>query len=153
MAARRQVLSHDDWVHPQFYQQTTPRKWRTVNYATNVSTNLDSPGYQSSLFHQQNHGYYTPNKENVESTWVGKKLLAWEGESVSSYVQQIREMKYGAGAISEYEIAMFARPRIYRILYVDANGNWRSKPDVSYRAGRLNIMVGPDDVIKSVGYF
>jgi hypothetical protein len=144
---RRQVLSHDDLVHHEFYHQTTPRKWRTTGSAGFISTNLDTSGSIPSFLYQRN--YYEPEK----SPWIGKKLLYWNGESLDSYVAQIRAMKYGADAISEYEIANAVRPNDYRILFADVNGNWRSNPNISYIAGRLNVIVGPDDVIQKIGYF
>src|SRR5271163_3470254 len=119
---RRQVISYDDWVHPEFYHQTSPRKWRSFNASENITTSSEGSGYIPSLFYQWNHGYYSP-----PSQWVGKRLLPWQGESISSYVKQIRQLKYGIGAdgiesVSEYEIALWARPHIYRIIYIDHAG-------------------------------
>jgi hypothetical protein len=148
MAVRRQVLSHDDWVHPEFYHQTTPRKWRTINYPQ-----MEGSNYVPSLLYQANHGFLKASPSSVEYTWIGKKLIPWQGESLSSYVEQIRAARLGVDNISEYEIAKFARGKIYRIVFVDNNGLFRSKPNVTYQAGRLNIMVGPDDIIRDVGYF
>ena len=153
MTARRQFLSHDDWVHPEFYHQTTPRKWRTYNYAVNVSAGTGSAGYAPSILYQSGKGFAVPVEGSTERTWIGKKLIYWTGDSVLSYVKQIREAKYGKNNIGEYEIATFTRPNIYRILFVDEKGNWRSKPEVSYQAGRLNIIVDPNDIIKAVAYF
>jgi hypothetical protein len=153
MTARRQVLSFDSLVHPEFYHQTTPRKWRTYNYTTNVSAGTGSSSYAPSILYQSGKGFAIPAEGSTERTWIGKKLSYWTGDSITSYVKQIRELKYGKGIIGEYEIATFARPNIYRILFVDEKGIWKSKPEISYQAGRLNIIVGPDDVIKAVAYF
>jgi hypothetical protein len=156
---RRQVLSHDDLVHHEFYHQTTPRKWRTSSGSGFISTNLNTPGYIPSWLWQDNtngqaqRGYFEPEKTTSQHAWIGKKLLYWNGESLDSYVAQIRQLKYGPAAIGEFEIAQFARPNDYRIIFVDKNGNWRSNPNISYQAGRLNVLVGPDDIIQKIAYF
>jgi hypothetical protein len=149
MALRRQILSFDDWVHTPFYHQTNPSKWRTIN---NVQY---APGYQPSRWTvRQFNQYQSPTTvDKPFRDWIGKKLLYWEGESIYSYIQQIRMMKYGENSIGEYEIAQFTRPNIYRIIFIDKQGKWRSKPSVEYMAGRLNIFVDPDDVIRNIAYF
>lgn len=153
MSIRRQLLSNDDLVHSEFYHQTTPRKWRSSGSAVNVSAGTGSTSYAPSILYQSKKGFAVPAEGSTERTWIGKTLIYWTGESLSSYVKQIRELKYGKNNIGEYEIAQFTRPNIYRILFVDKDGSWRSKPEVSYRAGRLNLIVGPDDIIKAIAYF
>jgi hypothetical protein len=52
--------------------------------------------------------------------------------------------------IHEYEIARALRPNIYRIVFVDKSGNWRSKVSVDYSEARANILVDPVDTIVGV---
>jgi hypothetical protein len=148
MVLRRQFVSYDDWVHKPFFHQTSPRKWRANQAAQFI------PNYTPSILYTRGHrGVYVPTND-APGYWIGKKLLYWQGESLYSYVQQVRLARDARDdAISEFEIAQFTRPNIYRIIFVDEYGVWRSKPDISYRAGRLNIFVGPDDRIRGVGYF
>lgn len=138
---RRQVLSHDDLVHKEFYHQTSPRKWRTFSSAANFGERSYVPSIM-----------YLGIPEGVPSEWIGKKIIYWNGESVSSYVKQVRESKYG-NSISEYDIARKLRPNIYRIIFVDSKGKIRSKIESSYQAGRLNIFVNENDVIVKISYF
>jgi hypothetical protein len=143
MALRRQQLSFDDWVHKEFYHQTTPRKWRTRAHAKT---------YTPSILYR-NRRSYSPGPGTEEHSWIGKKLLYWTGDSVCSYVKANRMRSYGKDSIGEYEIARFARSGTYRIIFVDDQGNWRSKPEVSYRPGRMNLLVNPRDIIVGVSYF
>lgn len=160
MVSRRQLLSYDDWVHKPFYHQTSPRKWRSYDYSKNV------PDYTPSLLYTGSCGWARDGEHtcgragimraanDAPGYWIGKKLIYWQGESLDSFVQQVRLMKFSKeNAISEFEIAQFARPNTYRIIFVDNAGIWRSKPDTTYRAGRLNLFIGPDDRIRGVGYF
>jgi hypothetical protein len=150
---RRQLLSNDDLSHEEFYHLTSPRKWTSVKSAVNASANTGSTSYAPSILYQSGKGFAIPAPNSTERTWIGKKLLYWMDDSVTSYVKQIRELKYGKNSIGEFEIAQFTRPNIYRILFIDYEGRWRSKPEVSYQAGRLNLMVDPDDIIRAVAYF
>jgi hypothetical protein len=133
---RRQVLSHDDLVHKEFYHQTSPRKWRTYGSAKNYIPSI----------------MYSGIPKGIDSSWVGKKIIYWNGDSVKSYIRQIRETKYG-DSISEYDIARYARPNIYRIIFVDNNGIIRSKIETSYQPSRMNIFVNDKDIITKISYF
>jgi hypothetical protein len=146
---RRQLRAYDDRVHKPFYHQTTPRKWRSFNYAENVSTRAQ-PAYRPSLL----YGGDWDRASQLRQMWVGKKIVYWQGESLPNYSRRIIWGNVDPpGVVNEFEIASVAQPYIYRIIYVDRLGKWRSKPDISYRAGRLNIMVDQDDIIRDVGYF
>jgi len=137
-------LSNDDLVHPEFYHQTSPRKWRSY---TSAAT------YSPSIYNKCGNGCKQPELTPMEHSWIGKKILYWTGDSISSYVKQVRETKYGKNSIGEYEIAKYARPNIYRILFLDQDGKIKSKPEVSYRPGRMNILVDTNDIIRGVLYF
>ncbi len=178
---RRQLLSHDDLVHPEYTHQTSPRKWTTHATAVNVISDARGSGYRPSWLYQESHDLSPPilGVPPPFVNWLGKKIIYWTGESVPEWPLTAREKpnrredaitnelnwtkgaeqfsagnSYNApGYIHEYEIARQLRPNIYRIIFTDSAGNWRSKVNVDYSAGRANIFIGPDDTIIRVGFF
>lgn len=177
MVIRRQTLSHDDLVHPEYTHQTSPRKWTTHQSAMNITTDYRGTGYRPSWLYQSSHG--TGNitaAEKPYADWIGKKIIYWSGESIGAigptFTARIRPdpgeyqrsailqwnstegMSNGPAAtyIHEYEIARHLRPNIYRLVFVDDAGNWRTKVDMDYRAGRVNILISPSDTIVGVTF-
>lgn len=158
---RRQVISHDDLARSEYrdvnMQMRTPRKWRGYQYST---------AYQPSAQHATRF-VYTAKGEDPESAWVGKRVVYWQGDSVWTYARQLQSLydptdpngerrgkaNAHAGVVYEYDIAKFCRPNIYRFIYVDDDGNFLSKPEVSYRPGRMNILIDRNDVIRKIMYF
>jgi hypothetical protein len=149
---RRQLTTYDDWAHPEYTHQSSPRKWRSMG-ASIITGGPKSAGYATTYMSQSRKGFYSPGPGSTEHSWIGKKILYWNGESVSSYVTQIRNKKYGPHHIGEYEISLFSRPNEYRFIYVDREGKWRSKPTDDYQAARMNLLIDPDDIIRRIVYF
>lgn len=166
---RRQVISHDDWVRDEFNtpigQMRSPRKWRTYD-ASNQ--------FQDTIYYKNQHLIPKPN--DPESAWIGKILVEWDGDSIWSYAKHLHSMHnpldptkekhalpYSPGYgpyVFEYEIARYARGRIYRILYATPNPKMKSgytllsKPAIEMRPGRMNLIVNPkNNIILAVEYF
>lgn len=143
---RRQVISHNrtnDHVH-------TPYKQRTYLSAGT------STSYQDSML-------YGRKLENPLSAFdeLDPDLQKWVGKVIIINGEQPR---MGAQYVLETEIAKYARPHIYRVLYTgepdimtseykDAVVRLRSKPNVTYRPERLNIFVNQQNKIVGFGYF
>jgi hypothetical protein len=133
MAWRRQVISNDDLVHPAYYHQTTPRKWRPIE-STRIISRI-AP--EIDLAYARNN-------------WVGKRLAYWNGESLPSYIYYLGTLP--VNVVSEFEVAKFARPYSYRILFADHLGHIKNKLDWENIPGRLNLIVNPQDIIIGIAY-
>jgi hypothetical protein len=158
---RRHVLSHDDQARHDYKDvnmvMRTPRKWRTYEYST---------AYQPSVMHAGSL-VYSAKSGDPAFDWVGKKIVYWNGDSVWDYARQLQSLydpsdpngerrgkiNKDANVVYEYDIAKFCRPNIYRFIYIDENGKFLSKPETSYRPGRMNLLIDRQDIIRGVQYF
>lgn len=138
---RRQVLSHDRDNH----HQHTPRKQRTYQAYTLATRDQDTVLYGNKMttsivpFEQL---------EYKLQEWIGKEIVI-DGES------PLMGNKY----VYENEIARYARPNVYRILYTASSDitkamqMLRSKPSVEYTPSRLNVIVDDRNKVIGFGYF
>lgn len=135
---RRQFISDE----LRYSHQTSPRK---------VATFGGAPSPQPSIL------YINNVKTDPKSNWIGKILVPWNGENIESYKRAIQTGTNNPKYVSEFEIANFCRPYIYRIVYVeiDKNNNlfMKSKPSIEYVPSRLNVLLTPDNIIRSIAYF
>jgi hypothetical protein len=115
----------------------TPRKQRTYEYTTQFF-------FQDGGIWNKNR-YYRPAGKSPELQWIGKYFIP-----MGSQPARPEKDNYAM----EYDIAQWANPNIYQVIYVDDDGNFRSQPEASWRPGRLNIMVNVNtDLITDVQYF
>lgn len=134
MATRRHMLSSD---LAGYSHRSTPRKQRTYNYT-------DQFFFQEGGIWNKNR-YYRPKGGSPELEWIGKYFIPMGAQPARPDVPNYA---------MEHEIAMWARPNIYQVIYVDDEGNFRTQPEAAWRPGRLNIMVNMNtDKIVDVQYF
>jgi hypothetical protein len=151
-----QMTSHD---YPD-YESHDYRKKRTY---------LSAPsGVHSSIMRAQ---AYKPESgatlDQNQNSWIGKRII-YMGPSLA----QMRDRRNAAtvDTVREEEIAHYALPNIYRIIYVDEATDAqnlmfyddqaiskslraRSILNVDFRPSRLNILVDTNDIIRGIRYF
>lgn len=145
---RRQLISDE----LRYSHQTSPRKVRTYG-----ATGL----FQPTILYRGDVTTAPSNKR-----WVGRILAPWNGNIIQSYIRSVQLGRNNPEVVSEFEIANFAKPHIYRILYTDTPGDpastvpgfngisIKSKPEVLYIPERLNIIVNPvNNMILDTAYF
>src|SRR5690348_9612663 len=98
--------------------QHSPRKARTYNI---------SGVFQPSLL------YKNMITNDTLSKWINKKFIQWDGESPLAYIMAVRLGKFDSNKyVHEFEISNYCKPHIYRILYLNSDGTFKSKPSVDY---------------------
>jgi hypothetical protein len=158
---RRQLLSYDDLsdggpssrYNSMVVQMRSPRKWRTFE---------GSSLFQGDIL--MRNQVFRAGPGDPAYSWVGKKLIQWDGESIFGYAQHLRSLResawrlgstYGeirvgdtppSNIIHEYDIAKALRGGIYRIMWV-RNGVLVSQPSVEKRPSRANIYVDVNTMI------
>lgn len=134
MATRRHMLSAD---LAGYSHRSTPRKQRTFNY-TDVFFFQDG-----GLWNKSRH--YRPQPQSPQLQWIGKYFIPMGS-------QPFHPDK--ANYVLEHEIAKYAQPFIYQVLWTDAEGRLRSQPEDRWRPGRLNVYVNAQTgIIQDVEYF
>ena len=136
---RRQLISDE----LRYSHQTSPRKTRTLRSG---GVFLPTILYRNDM------------EVDMTNNWVGKEFIPWNGEFILPYVRSVYLMKNNPNIVSEFEIANFAKPNIYRVLYVIIDPRtgkliMKSKPSVEYEPGRLNVLLTPDNIIRKIAYF
>lgn len=141
MSVRRQFISDE----LRYSHQTSPRKSRTFR---------GSSLFQPTILYR---GDIDTVKEEIPNSWVGRKLIPWNGEYIQSYIRSVQLGKNDPTVVSEFEIANYCKSNSYRILYVffDLNGQMivKSKPQIDFVPGRMNLFLTTDDVIRKIAYF
>ena len=140
MSVRRQNL----FIVPRYHHQSNPQKYRSIR-----GSSLFQP---TILYKSKFKPVYLP----VPQSWIGKKMIPWNGELVTEYLRRKYLGLNDPDYISEYEIADYAGSESYRILYCFIENNTlviKSKPQVDYVPSRLNICLLPDNTIVKIGYF
>lgn len=135
---RRQLISDE----LRYSHQTSPRKVRTFR----------GPGqFQPTLLYRRELESNQP--DGIPARWIGRILIPWNGNIIQSYIRTVQLGRNDPAIISEFEIANYAKPNTYRILYVDGD-IVKSKPQIGYVPNRLNVLVDPvSNIIQSVLYF
>lgn len=140
MSVRRQLISDE----LRYSHQTSPRKSRTYR---------GSSLFQPTIFY--NNRVY--NASPTGNNWLGKRLIPWNGELISSYIRSVQLKKNDTSVVSEFEIANHCKSNSYRIIYVLINSKnqifMKSKPSIDYVPSRMNIMLTPDNIIRKIAYF
>ena len=133
MSARRHLTRPDGFSYSHIF---SPRKQRTYEYTR--LTWADGGTWNKNR-------HYRPSPQSPELKWIGKYFIPMGSrpynENADNYVM-------------EHDIALWARPNIYQVIYADANGSFISKPDSMWRPGRLNVIVNAsDNTIMDISYF
>lgn len=135
---RRQLISDE----LRYSHQTSPRKTRTVQ---------GSSLFQPTLLYKSDVAVFDP------SDWVGREFVPWNGENIESYKRSVFLGTNNPDYVSEFEIANYAKPNMYRIVYVircQGHLYFKSKPNIEYIPSRLNLLITPsDNIIRKVAYF
>lgn len=132
---RRQLLENDD----RNFIEGNPRRMRTYNAALS-----DKP---SVLRAQAVKPISGADLEPVQKSWIGKKLIYMASGKDDIELSGFRQGLPRPDTISEYVIAQYARPNIYRIIYPN------TKYAYDHRPGRMNIFVDGNDIVRDVQYF
>jgi hypothetical protein len=133
MAYRRAFLSADLNGYSHIF---SPRKRRTHEY-TGIF-------FQDGGIWNKNR-YYRPKPDSPEMKWIGKYFIP---DGAQPYDRNTDNY------VMEHDIALFARPYVYQVIYVDDEGNFRSQPEAAWRPGRLNVMVNAKtNIIADIQYF
>ena len=134
---RRQLLENDD----RNFIQGNPRRMRTYNAALS-----DKP---SVLRAQAVKPLSGADLEPVQKSWIGKKLIYMasgkDDIELSGFRQGLQHNPNNS--VSEYLIAQYARPNIYRIIYPN------TKFAYDHRPGRMNVFVDGNDIIRDIQFF
>jgi len=133
MATRRHLLPSD---LAGYSHRFSPRKQRTYEYTAHF--------FQDGGIWNKNR-YYRPKPQSPELEWIGKYFIPWGSQPANPNADNY---------ITEYDIALYARPNIYQVLWTDANGELRTLPEAKLRPGRMNIFVNVSTMkVSDVQYF
>jgi len=136
---RRQLLSNEVINE----HKHTPQYWRTFRYTSAFQPSL----YRGGL-HKRPRG--SDNLSDEQKSWIGK-LFVPAGYKPSREV--LKSKKY----VHESSIAHYAKPYIYRVLYLGTPSSVipgiRNKVSIDYSPFRLNIILDNRDIIRYIEYF
>lgn len=124
-------------------RETSPRKATTYNYPRDF---IHNPGVDNlNRYVGSKHNHYIPKSPTPESKFRGKYFVP------DGYRPQ---NPCADNYVTEKEIALFARPNIYQVIFASSAEDWISKPESYLRPGRMNLIVDPRDYkILDVEYF
>lgn len=133
MTTRRHLMTADLAGYSHSF---TPRKQRTYEYTGQF--------FQGGGIWNKNR-YYRPKQDSPQMQWIGKYFIPWGSQPANRDADNY---------VTEYEIAMYARPNIFQVLWTDAEGMLKSLPEAELRPGRMNIFVNAaTNIISDVQYF
>jgi hypothetical protein len=119
-----------------YSSQFSPRKQRTFEYTGQF--------FQGGGIWNKNR-YYTPQPDSPEMKWIGKYFIPWGSQPANPNASNY---------VLEHEMAEWAKPYIYQVLWTDGEGNLKSLPEAELRPGRMNVFVNAvTNIISDVQYF
>lgn len=119
---------HTKSDEPRYSHESTPRKRRSFLGANSQEGNI--------LRHRSS---YRPENE-----WINKRFIPL------GQFPRVGETEY----VSEREIMRISGQYMYRIIFANQDGSYKSKPAIEYRPHQLNIVLDPNtERIIDVAYF